>query len=191
MTSAGNQVRGVGIIGAGPVSPDHGYALTRTAGLRLVGVAEPAEARCAPFAQLHPCQAYLDHRELLAESDFVVSCVPHTPETVKLIRLAQFKQMKPTAYFINISPGVVLALADLTGPLQQAQIAGAALDVFETEPLPSDHPLWGLENVLVAPPTGRIGPHIAQPRLDLLKENLPRLIAGEPLKNVVAKRRSC
>ena len=74
--------------------------------------------------------------DLLAESDFVVSCVPHTPETFKLINADQFKQMKKTGYLINISRGVVVDLAALTAALEAGEIAGAGLDVFETEPFP-------------------------------------------------------
>lgn len=129
--------------------------------------------------------------DLLGESDFVVSCVPHTPETVKLIGAAQLKQMKKSAYLINISRGVVVDLPALTSALQHGEIAGAGLDVFETEPLPSDHPLWGMENVIITPHTAGVAPHTTKRRIEVLTENLRRFIAGEPLRNVVDKRRWC
>jgi phosphoglycerate dehydrogenase-like enzyme len=129
--------------------------------------------------------------DLLMESDFVVSCVPHTPETVKLIGADQFRQMKRTAYFINVSRGIVVDLAALTTALQRGEIAGAGLDVFETEPLPAAHPLWGMQNVIMTPHTASDAPHTAKRRLAVLKGNLRRFVAGEPLQNVVDKSRWC
>ena len=129
--------------------------------------------------------------DLLAESDFVVSCVPHTPETFKLINSDQLKRMKQTAYLINISRGVVVDLAALTDALQTGEIAGAGLDVFETEPLPADHPLWDMENVIITPHTAGAGPHTAVRRIEVVQANLRRFVAGESLRNVVNKNRWC
>ena len=129
--------------------------------------------------------------DLLAEADFVVSCVPHTPETFKLINTDQLKQMKKTAYLINISRGVVVDLAALTAALEAGEIAGAGLDVFETEPLPADHPLWGMENVIITPHTAGAGPHTAERRIEVVTANLRRFVAGEPVRNIVNKNRWC
>lgn len=127
--------------------------------------------------------------DLLEESDFVVSCVPHSPETVKLIGEEQLQRMKKSAYFINISRGVVVDLAALTHALETGAIAGAGLDVFETEPLPSDHPLWKMENVIITPHIAGASAYIQQRRVDMLKENLRRYISGEPLQNVVDRKK--
>jgi phosphoglycerate dehydrogenase-like enzyme len=99
--------------------------------------------------------------------------------------------MKPTAHLINISRGVVVDLADLTTALQSGVIAGAALDVFEVEPLPADHPLWGMENVLITPhmASNTDSPHIADRRIGVVAENLRRFVAGERLHNVIDKAR--
>ena len=129
--------------------------------------------------------------DLLAEADFVVSCVPHTPETFKLINTDQFKQMKTTGYLINISRGVVVDLAALTAALEAGEIAGAGLDVFETEPLPADHPLWGMENVIITPHTAGVGPYTRERRIDVVTANLQRFVAGEPVCNIVDKNRWC
>ena len=129
--------------------------------------------------------------DLLTEADFVVSCVPHTPETFKLLNTNQFTQMKKTAYLINISRGVVVDLAALTSALQAGEIAGAGLDVFETEPLPADHPLWDMENVIITPHTAGSGPHTAERRIEVVTANLRRYVAGEPVRNVVDKNRWC
>jgi phosphoglycerate dehydrogenase-like enzyme len=99
--------------------------------------------------------------------------------------------MKPTAYLINISRGIVVDLADLTTALETGIIAGAALDVFEIEPLPTDHPLWGMENVLITPHmASNLGsPHIPTRRIGVVRDNLRRFLAGEPLQNVIDKAR--
>jgi phosphoglycerate dehydrogenase-like enzyme len=126
--------------------------------------------------------------DLLAESDFVVLTVPHTPGTFKLIRSAQLRQMKRTAYLINVGRGVVVDLADLTAALQAGDIAGAGLDVFEQEPLPAAHPLWKMPNVIVTPHTAAASPRVAERHLEVFLVNLRRFVAGEPLRNVVDKR---
>ena len=127
--------------------------------------------------------------DLLRESDFVVIAAPHTPETVKLFRRAQFRQMKPTGYLINIGRGAIVDLADLTDALRAGEIAGAGLDVFETEPLPKDHPLWAMENVIITPHVAGNSPRIAERHLAVLLDNVGRFARGEPLTNVADKRR--
>ncbi len=103
----------------------------------------------------------------------------------------QLRLMKKTAYLINISRGGVVDLEALTHALQNAEIAGAGLDVFETEPLPSEHPLWDMENVIITPHVAGVDIHTRERHIGGLKENLRRFIAGEPLKNVVDKQRWC
>lgn len=128
--------------------------------------------------------------DLLQQADFVVSCVPHTPETVKLIGAPQLRRMKPSAYLINISRGVVVDLAALTEALQTGVIAGAGLDVFEIEPLPVDHPLWRMQNVIITPHAAAAGePCVPVRRIGVVAENLRRFLAGEPLTNIVDKTR--
>jgi phosphoglycerate dehydrogenase-like enzyme len=127
--------------------------------------------------------------ELLATSDFVVLCTPHTPETEKLIGAAQLRRMKRTAFLINVGRGVVVDLAALTEALQEGTIAGAGLDVFEVEPLPDDHPLWAMPNVIVTPHTAGVnaGGHVDARRRAVVLDNLRRFVAGAPLHNVVDK----
>jgi phosphoglycerate dehydrogenase-like enzyme len=125
--------------------------------------------------------------QLLAESDFVVVAAPHTPQTVKLFRRPQFQQMKRTGYFINIGRGAIVDLADLTAALQAGEIAGAGLDVYEIEPLPADHPLWKLDNVILTPHVAGNSPRIAERHLAVLLDNIRRFVSGEPLENVVNK----
>ena len=127
--------------------------------------------------------------ELLARSDYVVIAAPHTPETVRMFRRPQFQQMKRTAYLINIGRGAIVDLADLVASLKAGEIAGAGLDVFETEPLPQDHPLWTLDNAILTPHVAGYSPRIAERHLAVLLDNMRRFSTGQSLRNVVDKAR--
>jgi phosphoglycerate dehydrogenase-like enzyme len=175
----------LGVIGLGGIGTEvakRGHAL----GMRVLAVDAKARHKPDAVAELWGVDRVDD---LLAESDFVVSCVPHTPATEKLLTLPRLQRMKRTAYLINISRGIVVDLADLTLALQQGTIAGAALDVFEIEPLPTDHLLWGMENVLITPhmASNIDSPHIPARRIGVVAENLRRFVAGQPLHNVIDK----
>ena len=125
--------------------------------------------------------------DLLAGSDFVVIAAPHTPETVGLFDAAMIARMNPSAYLINIGRGAIVVLDDLVAALRRGAIAGAALDVYEVEPLPTDHPLWDFPNIILTPHTAGYSPAIARRHLETLIENVARFARGEPLLNVVDK----
>jgi phosphoglycerate dehydrogenase-like enzyme len=129
--------------------------------------------------------------ELLGKSDFVVIAAPHTPQTYKLFRRDRIRRMKPTGYLINVGRGAIVDLTDLTAALQAGEIAGAGLDVFETEPLPADHPLWAMANVIITPHCAATSPRVAQRHLETLLDNLRRFVAGQQLRNVVDKKMWC
>jgi phosphoglycerate dehydrogenase-like enzyme len=135
-------------------------------------------------AELHPPQA-LD--ALLPQADFVVLTVPHTPATGGFFDRARFRRMKPSAFFINIGRGKTVRLDDLAAALQSGEIAGAGLDVFETEPLPADHALWTMPGVIITPHTAGFGPHLNERRYDIILDNCRRFVAGKPLRNIVDK----
>lgn len=125
---------------------------------------------------------------MLLEADFVVTTVPHTPETEFMWNASRFDRMKPGAYFVNIGRGMTAKLDDLVAALSAGSIAGAGLDVFEIEPLPAEHPLWAMENVLITPHVAVAdADDIPERRYELLRDNARRFIAGEPLENVVDK----
>jgi phosphoglycerate dehydrogenase-like enzyme len=126
--------------------------------------------------------------DLLAESDFVVIAAPQTPETVGLFDARMIARMKSSGILINIGRGAIVVLADLVEALRGGAIAGAALDVYEVEPLPKDHPLWDFPNVILTPHTAGYSPVIARRHLETLVENVARFVRGEPLLNVVDKR---
>jgi phosphoglycerate dehydrogenase-like enzyme len=173
----------LGVVGLGQIGGEiarRGLAF----GMRVVAV-DPATAAPPPGVAALWRPDRLD--DLLATSDFVVIAAPHTPETYKLFRRGQFRRMKRTAYLINIGRGVIVDLADLTAALRAGEIAGAGLDVFETEPLPPDHPLWRMENVIITPHVAGASPRIAERHLEVLLDNIVRFRAGEPLRNVASK----
>lgn len=118
-------------------------------------------------------------------ADAVVMTVPHTPESERMLGRRHFELMKPTAVFINIGRGQTVVLDDLVDALEASELAGAGLDVFDQEPLPPDHRVWALPNVLITPHVAMVGPDIEQRRFELIAENCRRLLAGEPLRYVV------
>lgn len=127
--------------------------------------------------------------EMLSEADFVVVCVPHTPETEHLINRAAIKAMKRTAVVVNIGRGKVVYLTALTQALQDGRLGGACLDVFEEEPLPEGHPLWSMENVIITPHLAGDSDEIHERRMTVILENCQRFRDGEPLLNVVDKQK--
>jgi phosphoglycerate dehydrogenase-like enzyme len=122
---------------------------------------------------------------VLSRADFVVVCLPLTEETHHLIGELALRSMKPSAYLINVSRGAVVDEASLLKALTEGWIAGAGLDVFETEPLPEKSWLWHLNNVIITPHLAGETPVYNERAVDLFCENLRRYIAGEPLHNVV------
>ena len=113
--------------------------------------------------------------------------IPHTPATEGLFDRARFRRMKKSAFFINIGRGMTTRLDDLSAALKAGEIAGAALDVFEKEPLPAEHPLWSMPNVLITPHTAGYGPYLNERRYEILLDNARAMLAGRPLRNVVDK----
>ncbi len=125
--------------------------------------------------------------DLLAASDFVVIAAPHTPETARLFDASLLAHIRSTAYLINIGRGAIVVLDDLVAALRAGRLAGAALDVYEVEPLPATHPLWDFPNVILTPHTAGYSPVIAGRHLATIVENVRRFTKGEPLINVVNK----
>ena len=124
---------------------------------------------------------------LLGESDFVVIAAPHTPETESLFDRSLLQHMKTTGYLINIGRGAIVNLADLNAALDAGELAGAALDVFETEPLPANHSLWRQPNVILTPHVAGYSQRIAERHLAVLLGNLQRFRDHEPLINIADK----
>jgi phosphoglycerate dehydrogenase-like enzyme len=135
-------------------------------------------------SELHPA-GELDR--LLPLADFVILTVPHTPATEGFFDATKFRLMKRSAFFVNIGRGMTTRLDDLVAALRSGEIAGAALDVYEQEPLPAEHPLWGMPNVLLTPHMAGYGPHLNERRYQIIQDNCRAFANGEPLRNVVDK----
>jgi phosphoglycerate dehydrogenase-like enzyme len=131
-----------------------------------------------------------EFRQMLAEVDVVLAAAPLTPETNHMLSTAEFALMKPSAIVINVGRGPVVDEAALITALQKKQIVGAALDVFEAEPLAKDSPLWDMENVLISPHCAdrTTNPDWLDLSAQCFVENVHRFVKGEPLKNLVDKK---
>ena len=159
-------------------SSDH-----RDTGFILPGVGDPDGSipeRYYTFEQLHT---------MLHECDVVMIGVPLTEQTHHLFNQAAFQAMKPTSFLINIARGDVCDEDALIHALAEKQIAGAALDVVHTEPLPADSPLWKLPNVIITPHISGLSSHYDERAAMVFEENLRRYLQGQPLFNLVEKAR--
>ena len=113
---------------------------------------------------------------------------PTKPQGGGVFEPAKFRLMKGSAMFINIGRGMTTKLDDLAAALKSGEIAGAGLDVYEIEPLPEDHALWGAPNAILTPHVAAYGgAHLEERRYEIIIENVRHLLKGEPLRNVVDK----
>lgn len=122
--------------------------------------------------------------ELAAQADFIVNALPYTAETEGLFDAEFFSAAKRGAHFINVGRGKTVVTADLVAALKSGQLAGAALDVTDPEPLPPGHPLWQMDNVIITPHVSSRGGNRIR-HIAVARENLRRFIAGDALLNVV------
>lgn len=124
--------------------------------------------------------------EALREASFVINTLPLTDQTRGLFNKSVFSAFKKGAYYINIGRGATTHTEDLMDALNSGQLAGAGLDVFETEPLPQDHPLWGMQQVIITPHCAGTTDHYAERIIDIFLENMKSYLAeGLPTRNVV------
>ena len=161
----------------------------RPFGTRVVGVKRTV--REDDPAWHHADELYATDRlhDALGGADYVALTLPGTPETHHLVDAGAIGAMKPGAYFVNVGRGTVVDEGDLVEALKGGHLSGAALDVFEVEPLPEESPLWELPNVIVSPHATDMVPSIINKRqTDLFCENLRRYLAGESLVNVLDKK---
>lgn len=133
--------------------------------------------------------ARADLAAMLAECDHVVALAPLTPATRHMIDAQAFASMKQTAYFYNFGRGPIVDETALISALEQGDIAGAGLDVFEQEPLPADSPLWGMPNVIISPHVGGSRSDYTDRAIDVFAYNLQRYLDNEPLVNAVDRKR--
>jgi phosphoglycerate dehydrogenase-like enzyme len=176
--------RRMGIVGLGAVGSavaDAAFAM----GMRVAATRRRAAAPRPPSVDIVYEPSRLS--ELLATSDVVVLAAPHTDETRDLIGSREIRQMKRDAVLINVARGRLVREEDLAIEVSRGTIAGAALDVFEREPLAASSPLWDLPNVLITPHTSGFREDYWEAAVEIFADNLHRFEAGEPLLNVVDK----
>jgi len=174
--------RTLGLVGVGSI----GRVIARVArafSMHVIGVSRAGKSvsevdRVYRRAQFH---------EFLAASDYVVLVAPLTPETRGMLGEAELHAMRPEAWLVNVGRGALVQEEALVRALQERWIAGAILDVFAEEPLPTEHPLWGMPNVVITP-------HVAGPSdpgeiAPIFNENLRRFLEGKALKGRVDLRR--
>lgn len=168
------------IIGLGGIGRDVARK-AKAFDMRVIGISRGAAAG-GDVDQVFPRERML---EALEEADAVVIATSSDPSSYHLIGAEALAAMKPTAYLINIARGEIVDEAALAQALKDGQIAGAALDVTDPEPLAPESPLWDMENVIISPHVSAAG-YDSYPNLrDIFAENLQRLRAGKPLRNVL------
>ena len=136
--------------------------------------------------RLYPPQAL---RSMLKDCNFVVVTTPLTPATKNLLNSRTLSALKPGAFLVDISRGGIVNLNDLVEALKSGHLAGAALDVFPEEPLPSSHPLWQMPTVIVTPHISGSSPAYNERAAALFAENLQRFLADLPLLNLYSPER--
>ena len=171
------------ILGLGSI----GTELARLAagvGMRVVGIRRDARAdRPVPgVAAILPPERLADAAK---EADYLAVTAALTPQTKGMVSAEVLGALKPTAWVVNIARGPIVDEAALIAALAEKRIGGAALDVFDTEPLPADSPLWSLESAIITPHISNSSPRLRERSLALVTENVRRLKAGEPLLNLV------
>ena len=151
-------------------------------GMDVVGVRRSDEPVEGVSELYHPD----DLHAAIEDARFVATAVPHTPETEGTLAAEEFALMRDDAYVVNVARGPVIDEDAMVDALQSGEIAGAGLDVFETEPLPDDSPLGGMEEVIISPHKGSATNRYHLDIADLVTENAERFQAGEALRNRVA-----
>jgi phosphoglycerate dehydrogenase-like enzyme len=150
-------------------------------GMRVIGVRRRVEP--APGVERIVPPELL--AEVAAEADYLAVAAPLTAATRGAVSRDVIERMKKTAWIVNIARGAIVDEAALVDALRQGKLGGAGLDAFSTEPLPADHPLWTLENVIISPHSSNSSPHVRERTIALFVENLRRFKSGAELLNRV------
>jgi phosphoglycerate dehydrogenase-like enzyme len=173
------------VIGMGSIGREFA-ARAKALGMRILAIREnPAKGLDGADAVYGSAQ--ID--DVLPQADYVLLCTPVTPATTGIMNAARLNKMKPDSYLINVARGPLIDEAALLDTLQHRRIAGAALDVFNQEPLPADSPFWSLDNILVTPHTAAVTDRLWERHYRLIVDNMKRFLAGERLLNEVDKSR--
>jgi phosphoglycerate dehydrogenase-like enzyme len=178
--------RVLGIVGYGDIGRESAR-LARAFGMKVVAVRRRA-ALSHQDPDLEQTYSPEGLREMLAICDYVLVTTPLTPETRGMIGEAEFGAMKNSSVIVNVGRGPVIVESALIAALTAKRIRGAALDVFDEEPLPEGHPFYALENVLLSPHSADHTVGWADLAIHVFIENFKRFRAGQPLRNIVDKK---
>jgi phosphoglycerate dehydrogenase-like enzyme len=173
----------LGILGFGGIGTEVAHR-AHAFGMRIRALDPAPKARPDYIESIHPPT---DLRHFLSGLDYLVICAPLTPETERMLDAEALRMLDPSAILINVGRARLLDMDALKDALRSRRLAGAALDVFEKDPLPAEDPLWTMENVVLTPHVGARSPLSAQRRDRAVIENVRRYRAGEPLLDVVDK----
>lgn len=176
----------LGLIGVGSIGARVAQ-MAAALGMRVIAVREHVEKGRPEGVETVYSPSELNR--LLSQSDYVVVAAPLIGATQGLMNAARLSAMKPSAYLINVGRGPQVDDAALVEALDKRQIAGAALDVFEREPLPAESLLWGAENLLITPHTAGLTEKLWHRHYELFSDNLRRYLAGDSLRYVVDKQK--
>ncbi|QFU86419.1 D-2-hydroxyacid dehydrogenase [Amycolatopsis sp. YIM 10] len=171
------------VVGTGPIGRSIARLL-RAAGLSVAGAGRTARESDPDFGVVHASAELTTH---LGDYDYVIAVAPLTEQTKGMFDARAFAAMKPGARFVNVGRGELVVTGDLIAALRDGRPAGAALDVFDTEPLPSDSPLWTMENVLISPHMSGDFIGWRNTLVEVFAGNFERWRTGQPLRNVVDK----
>ena len=158
---------------------------SRAFGMKVIGVKRSVvneDPAAHNVDELHPAAVF---KSLLPRAEFLVLAAPHTSETERVMGAPEFALLPRGAFLINIGRGALVDESAMIGALRSGHLGGAALDVFATEPLPQDSPLWTMPNVLVSPHSASTSDRENGRLTDLFCANLRSFLAGQPLRNVL------
>ncbi|MGW5705696.1 D-2-hydroxyacid dehydrogenase [Amycolatopsis japonica] len=175
--------RRVLVVGTGPIGRSIARML-RAAGMSVAGVGRRPREGDPDFGDVYASSELSRH---LPGADYVVAVAPLTEQTKGMFDAEAFAAMKPGSRFVNVGRGELVVTSDLIAALRDGPLGGAALDVFDTEPLPVDSPLWTMENVLISPHMSGDFVGWRNTLVEVFADNFRRWRAGEPLRNVVDK----
>lgn len=173
------------VVGPGPIGRTIARALRDGLGMGVEAVGRAGRPGDDVFEIIRGAD---ELHAALAEADYVIDTLPLTPQTRGIFDAAAFAAMKPSARFVNVGRGATVVEAALVDALASGGIAGAALDVFEQEPLPAESQLWDMQNVIVCPHNSGDVEGWESDFAAVFYDNLRRYLRGEPLRNVVDKR---
>jgi phosphoglycerate dehydrogenase-like enzyme len=172
------------ILGLGSIGSELAR-LAAAVGMRVIGVRRDASRPDPTAAVVQRIVSSDRFAEVVPEADYLAVTAALTPQTRGLVSAEILAALKPTSWVINIARGPIVDEAALAAALKEKRIGGAALDVFDTEPLPAGSPLWSLDNAILTPHVSNSSPKVRERSLALVTENVRRFKAGEPLLNLV------